>query len=161
MGRYAKDTTVSPDRSQREIRQTVLRYGATGFGLMEKTDGRAAVVFEFEGLTIQIALVIPPKDSPEFTVTDTGRDRNESRAFLAWEKATRQRWRALLLVIRAKLEAVDAGISTIEREFMPFVVCGPGGQTLGDVLLPQLGQLASSGRVPELLPMLEAAGNGS
>lgn len=155
MGRYASETTVSAERSLAEIERAVGRYGADGFGVIKKTDGRAAVMFEFEHLAIKIALQMPPKDDPEFTQTPTGRERSEPQAYEAWEKATRQRWRALLLVIKAKLEAVDAGISTIEREFMPFVVCGPNGQTLGDVLLPQLKQLANSGRVPKLLPMLE------
>jgi hypothetical protein len=40
------------------------------------------------------------------------------------EAATRQRWRALVLVIKAKLEAVEAGISTLESEFLANIVTG-------------------------------------
>lgn len=40
-----------------------------------------------------------------------------------WEQACRQAWRALALVIKAKLEAVDAGIVTFEEEFMAQIVC--------------------------------------
>ena len=48
----------------------------------------------------------------------------------AWEQACRQRWRALLLIIRAKLEAAEAGISTLETEFLANIVL-PDGRTAG------------------------------
>jgi hypothetical protein len=39
----------------------------------------------------------------------------------AIDQADRQRWRALYLVIRAKLEAVEAGIAVYEQEFLAFI----------------------------------------
>ena len=45
---------------------------------------------------------------------------DEKTAHGRWEQACRQRWRALALVIKAKLEAIDAEISTFEEEFLPF-----------------------------------------
>lgn len=61
----------------------------------------------------------------------------------------RQRWRVLLLVIKAKLEAVESGISTIREEFLAYVMT-PGG-TLGKRLIPQLDGIAKSGNIPPLL----------
>ena len=65
-------------------------------------------------------------------------------------QAIRQRWRALLLAIKAKLEAVESGISSIEREFMPFVVM-PDGRILAEHLEPKLTQMVTDGKMPKLL----------
>jgi hypothetical protein len=67
------------------------------------------------------------------------------------EVARRQRWRALALAIKAKLEAVESGIATFEEEFMAYIVL-PDGQTVGEFLSPQIEAAYSSGRMPPLLP---------
>jgi hypothetical protein len=71
----------------------------------------------------------------------------------AYEQAERQRWRALALVIKAKLEAVESGITEFEREFMAHIVL-PGGGTVGDWMLPQIEQAYSSGQMPAMLPQM-------
>jgi hypothetical protein len=45
---------------------------------------------------------------------------------------------------------VEVGISTIEQEFMPFIVMGDG-RVLGDHLLPRLKEAAKAGRMPRTL----------
>jgi hypothetical protein len=62
------------------------------------------------------------------------------------DAATRQRWRALVLVLKAKLEAVASGISTVESEFLAGIVL-PNGMTLGQAVLPRLSDAVSSGRL--------------
>ena len=110
MGRYAVQTGVSVERSQEQIKNTLRRYGADGFGLMERR-GEGAVMFEFEGLSVRLAVPLPSVD--EFCETATGVRRGREAAERACEAAIRQRWRALLLGIKAKLEAdrenVDLG----------------------------------------------------
>ena len=64
-------------------------------------------------------------------------------------KAERQAWRAL--VLKAKLEAVEAGITTIEQEFLADMVI-PGDVTVGETLLPRLDDALNTGRMPDLLP---------
>ena len=59
--------------------------------------------------------------------------------------------RPLVLVIRAKLEAVEAGITTIEQEFLADMVM-PGDVTVGEALLPRLDDALNTGRMPDLLP---------
>ena len=49
----------------------------------------------------------------------------------------RQRWRALALCIKAKLEAVECGITSFEEEFLAHVVM-PNGQTFGKLALAQI-----------------------
>ena len=98
---------------------------------------------------IKFVLTLPCKE--EFSKTPTGRDRSENSQYEAWEQACRQRWRALNLVIKAKLEAVECGISVFEDEFMSNIVL-PGGQTVGDFMKPQIEQAYINGSVPKLLP---------
>lgn len=86
-------------------------------------------------------------------MTHSGRKiRTTDAANRLWEQACRSRWRALLLVIKAKLEAVGCGISTIEHEFLAWMVTATG-QTIGERLLPDLDTTLAKG------PML-LLGNG-
>jgi hypothetical protein len=74
----------------------------------------------------------------------------ENQREKAYDQALRSRWRALLLVIKAKLEAVDVGISTIEQEFLANVVL-PNDQLLGRWLLDNAIPLIRGGQMPRLL----------
>ncbi len=61
-------------------------------------------------------------------------------------EAKPRRWRALVLVVKAKLEAVASGISTLESEFLANIVMG-NGQTIGAAMLHRLPEVVSSGRL--------------
>lgn len=61
------------------------------------------------------------------------------------------RWRALWLVIKAKLEAIDVGILTIEEAFLAETVL-PDRHTVAEVMLPQIESAYGSGKMPPLLP---------
>ena len=152
---YAADTDVSPDRSRAEIEKTLRRYGANAF--MYGWEGaRAMIGFQVQGRRYRIALPLPPRDSPEFALTTARRQRRSSAATeAAWEQATRQRWRALALWIKAVLEAAEAGITSIEEALQPFVML-PGGQTVGEWMAPQIEAAYRTGRMPPMLPMLPA-----
>lgn len=97
---------------------------------------------------------MPRSDSIEFTQTPTGRPCTAEAARAQWEQACRQRWRALALVIKAKLEAVDSGIVTLVEEFAAHVVL-PGGQSVGDLVLPAIAQAYTE---DSPAPMLAAFG---
>jgi len=59
--------------------------------------------------------------------------------------------RALALVIKAKLEAVESGITVFDDEFMAHIVL-PDGSTVGDFMKPQIEQVYLTGQMPPLLP---------
>jgi len=103
------------------------------------------------GRQVRIQVPMPDRKDKQFWKTDTGRDRSESAALKEWEQACRQRYRALALVVKAKLEAVESGITTLEEEFMAHLVL-PGGQTVGQRLLPEIDHAQRSGELPALLP---------
>jgi len=146
-GKYARGTTVSVEKSQAEAQQILRRYGAKKFGVMED-EHSAYLMFEFKGMSIQISISLP--NLARFQRTENGRSRTDRAAEEARAAAIRQRYRALILAVKAKLEAVECGISTIEKEFMAFIVM-PNGQQLYDLLEPELQKMVETGVMPKLL----------
>src|SRR4029453_1820841 len=78
-----------------------------------------------------VRFVLPLPVLGDFTKTATGRTRRAGTGAVtsAWEQACRQRWRALALCIKAKLESVESGIEEFEGAFMAQVVM-PDGKTI-------------------------------
>lgn len=146
-GRYARETSVSVDRSCAELERTVQRYGASGF-LRGWEGNRAVVGFKHGDLQVRMLLELPDPQAQEYQQDKRGRTRNADVALRAWEQDCRTSWRALLLVVKAKLEAVEAGISTVEREFMPDLVL-PGGRRVEEMWD---GPALREGKLPPLLP---------
>lgn len=150
MTRYAADTSVSVERSRAEIETILRRYKADQFGYATNMRG-ATVMFTLAGRHIRFILPLPDPQAREFTHTPAkGLPRTAAEAERAWEQACRQRWRALALVIKAKLEAVAAGITTIEDEFLAHTML-PDGSTVGEWAKPQLAIAYQSGTMPEHL----------
>lgn len=154
MTRYAAQTEVSSDRSRAEIERTLARYGASRF-LYGWEQDRAVVAFEMHGRQIRLTLPLPRRDDPEFTETPTGLIRSEKSAADAYERAVRQRWRALALVVKAKLEAIETGIADFETEWLGYVVIPATGQTYGEYAIPQLAEVYERGGMPALLQGLD------
>lgn len=154
MSKYANKTTVSSELSRLEIEKILIRYGAENFAYAT-TSGKSLIGFTM--CERQIKFVLPLPKIEDYSMTPTGRNRTENSQYEAWEQACRQRWRALKLVIQAKLEAVECGISVFEDEFMSNIVL-PGGQTVGDFMRPQIEKVYLTGNVPNMLPMLEEQG---
>lgn len=57
-------------------------------------------------------------------------------------------------MVKAKLEAIETGISSFDSEFMANIVL-PGGGTVGEWMGPQIERAYLTGAVPAMLPMLE------
>ncbi|MGV3580037.1 hypothetical protein [Brevundimonas sp.] len=154
MARYAADTSVSQDRSRSEIEATLKRYGATSFMYATGEDA-AMVMFHIAERRVKFVLQMPNPNDRQFTHTPAkNMRRSPAEATKAWEQAGRQRWRALALVIKAKLEAVASGITTIEDEFMAHMVL-PDGQTVGQFMKPQLALAYETGAMPTSVLMLD------
>ena len=147
---YAAQTRVPISKTKADIEDLLAKHGATGFGYV--TEGnRALVAFNMSGPRVQLMLMIPSID--EYALTPRNSRRPAAAQQSAWEQACRQRWRALLLIIRAKLEAVESSITTLESEFLANIVL-PDGVTVGQLLAPQVDEAYATGRMP---PMLRAA----
>lgn len=141
MARYAQGTSVGADQSRLELEKTLRRFGADAFmSAWDDTTGAQVVVFRMKGRQIQLAVPLPDPEDRQFTHTPKSRQRRTaSAAAEEYEKEVRRRWRSLLLVVKAKLTAVQDGISTLEREFLADMVVD-GGRTVEQVIRPYLEQ---------------------
>jgi hypothetical protein len=126
MTKFAARTRVSPESTRIEIERTVKRYGATGFS--SGWQGKA-VRIEFLCRDRHIRMTMTEPEGPQ---------------------SQRQKWRALLLLVKAKLEAVDAKISTFEEAFLADIVM-PDGRTVYDATRGPIKLAYESGHAPALL----------
>lgn len=129
---YAKHTKVPVDRTKSEIERVLAGYGADRFAYFVET-GKAIVVFEAHQRRLRF-------DLPLVIAKDAKGD-----------QLRRQKWRALLLCIKAKLESVASQIETFEEAFLAHVVM-PDGRTVYEHTAPRIAQLATGGEMQPLLP---------
>jgi hypothetical protein len=132
---YAERTRVPVDQTRREIESTLTKYGATGF--IYGWQGTEAVI-GFRMSDRHVKFVLPLPDPKAMAVERAGAE-------------ARRRWRALLLVIKAKLEAVADGITIFDDEFMAHIVM-PDGSTVAENIRPRIEQAYKTGKMPPLLP---------
>ena len=102
---YASTTRVPPEKTRAEIERTVRKYGATGFASAWQ-DKAVRIEFLCRNRHIRMTMIEPDAAQPK-----------------------RSKWRSLLLLVKAKLEAVDAKIATFEEAFLGDIVM-PDGRTV-------------------------------
>jgi hypothetical protein len=143
--RYAAETDVSVEKSRTEIERILIRWGANRF-LYASGEQGSMIAFQFKEKQFRFVLPLPERNDKRFWYTPSRHtQRTPEQAYAEWEQACRQRWRALALNLKAKLEAVECGIESFEVAFMPYVVM-PDGKTVADHVLPAL----EANRLPEL-----------
>lgn len=153
MSVYAANTSVDEGKSRSEIERTLRRYGATEFMYATKT-GKAVIAFRAHDRLIRFTLPLPDENDSEFKYTPKRRTkRSDKERLTAWEQACRQKWRALALLIKAQLEAVESGIVTFEDVFLAHTLL-PNGQTVGQWTDPQITTAYERNEVPAILPVL-------
>ena len=151
MPTYAAKTDVTSQTSRAEIERTLARYGAAGF-MYGWDNQRGAVGFQVNGRQVRFVVPLPDRQAREFTHTPArGQQRSQSQAEKAYEQAVRQRWRALALAVKAKLEVIETGIATFDEEFAAYIVL-PNGRTVGEWLVPQIERAYEEGTMPALMP---------
>jgi hypothetical protein len=128
MPEYAHRTKVPAEKTRSEIEALMRKRGADQFMSGQDND-RAVLAFRLDGRHLRFTLPL-------------GKGLTDQRI--------RSRWRALLLVIKAKLEAIDIGILTIEDAFLADIVL-PDRQTVAEVMRPQIEAAYASGKMPPLL----------
>lgn len=155
---FARGTDVPVARSKAEIETLLTRYGATAYATGYNSEV-AMVTFEAHGRRLQFNLPVPSKNERRFTHMkhhgETYVERPSGQPERMWEQEQRQRWRALVLVIKAKLEAVQSGVETFESAFLAQIVlpASAGGGTVGERLVPQIESIYAGGKLPKLLGM--------
>lgn len=132
-GKYASTTAVSVAKSRDEIERVLSKYGASAFAYGWDA-GNASVQFVAHDLLIRLTIAAAVRE--DYARTPTGLRRAAGAIDAAVEQADRQKWRSLLLVIKAKLEAVEAGIVEFEQEFFAHIVLPSGSTVYEDARLP-------------------------
>jgi hypothetical protein len=129
---YAEDTKVSSAQSRAQIETILRKAGANRIATMDEPL-EAIGMFMLAGRLIRLRIEIPG-------------DADEQKRWAIW--------RAVHLVVKAKIEAVAQGITTVEQEWLAHVVL-PDGSTVGDWIEPQLQVAYDKGRMPTDPLMLE------
>jgi hypothetical protein len=129
VGNYAAQTKVPADRSRAEVEKILKRYGATHFGYANMP-GVVMIAFESKGRRVRFKVPVPDQEKAP--------------------QAHRQKWRAMVLAIKSKLESVESGIEQFDEAFLAQIVL-PDGRTMGEAVVPQIAKSYTSGTMPPLL----------
>jgi hypothetical protein len=146
---YAENTAVPVEKSKGEIEKLLHQHQCQKFMVgVDNEAHKATVQFQAHNRIIRFVLQLPdPRDPAHKKMKNSYLQRTQSGVLKLVEQLTRSRWRALLLVIKAKLEAVESGIATFEEEFMAQIVL-PNDTTVGSWVLPEVAKIYESGRMP-------------
>src|SRR5262245_24069069 len=146
---FAENTSVPVEKTRAEIERMLQRHKCQKFMCgVDNEAHRATVQFQAHNRIIRFIVDLPnPSDPAHKRIKNTYMQRSASGIAKVVEQLTRTRWRALLLVIKAKLEAVESGIATFEEEFMAQIVL-PNDATVGQWVLPKIAQMHDTGRMP-------------
>lgn len=129
---YAEQTKVPVEQTKTEIERTLVRYGADRFAYFTEA-GKAVIVFEAKDRRLRFDLPLPAGEGDKE------------------QKSRRQKWRALLLCIKAKLESVASGIESFEEAFLAHVVL-PDGQTVANHIAPRIAEAYEGNKMLALMP---------
>lgn len=158
MRRYAEATTVAPEKSRAEIEGLVRKYKGDRFayGYGTGAGGSVMLCFRIAERMVRFTMAFPDPKEPELAKEISrkytyGRMSNDVYMARILEQEERRRWRALALVIKAKLEAVATGITTFEEEFMAHIVM-PDGKTVGEHVRQAIATAYKTGKTPPMLP---------
>jgi len=152
--RFAEGTEVPVVKSRAELEALLNKHGAmhTAFFTGPR---EAAIAFEIGGRRVLFRMALPEPGEKRFTHYrhNSGqlKPRSPTAAAEQFEAGCRQKWRALLLSIKAKLVSVQEGIETLEEAFMAHVVM-PDGQTVAEHVKPRIAAAYDSGIMQPLLP---------
>ena len=115
---YAKDTAVTERETQADIRRLLTAHEASEVtvGLNQSGDGvvKFTAASRYGGRAVRMLLRLPVAP----------RERNRL-------------WRVQLLLLKAKLEAAESGVSRFEDEFLAFLSM-PSGRSVAEFMAPKL-----------------------
>ncbi len=151
MARYAETTEVTVDRSLGQIQATLKQHGGSRF-VYGEDDEKFMIGFEMQARRYRFVVPLPQATDKDIRYTPTGKVRLNGTIAPLLEQGRRQRFRALLLVLKAKLEAVDTGITSLEDELLSALVL-PNDTTFGQWAKPQVEAAYSLGTMPPMLAL--------
>lgn len=114
--RYGARTSKTAAQSRAEVEDLLARHGASDFGYRSE-QGAAIISFTLDNKPHEYRLPLPAES--EFYYYADNRKRPAKDVVALHEQAVRARWRAAVLVVRARLEAFACGIESFSDAFRP------------------------------------------
>ncbi len=124
MGKYAEGSTVPVPQSRDELKALLRKYEAVGLVLSE-SDTQLMIAFEMQAKKIRMLFPLPARDTFQPTA--------KISAHQWYRRATMQRWRAIILIVKAKLESIEVGAADFTQEFLAYTVMDDD-RTVGEAL---------------------------
>jgi hypothetical protein len=149
---YAENTTVPVEKSLTEISTLIKKAGGARIAQMEDTDALAVQFFLSERMLrfrvpIPTAETLPRHNDGNNRYIEVPLSTRQKKA----DAIRRQRARALLLVIKAKLESVESGVESFDEAFLPNIVMSDGKTVWDRVGAPLALEYESGKTMPFLL----------
>ncbi|GAB2753325.1 hypothetical protein [Sinomonas soli] len=129
---YIRGASVTCSASQAEIQTMLAAAGATGIRFASER-GKTRITFRSGGHHFLLALPAAMSDLPHA------------------QEGARRGWRQLSALVQAKLDAVDAGITTFDEEFLAYMVM-PGGATVFQAVAPGVAAAYAAAAPPPAVP---------
>jgi hypothetical protein len=139
---YAKNTTVSIDRSMAQIRIILSKAGADGTAIAEAS-GLAMVQFSFEGKAYKFFIHYPGRNNDQIKFTSSGKERTENQIELEIEKEKKRLWRSMGLYIKAAIEAHENGIIDLKKSMLAHMLL-PNGGTVYEKVESSIGKIETN-----------------
>lgn len=145
--KYAEGTKVPVESSRGEITGILAKHGVQRMGWQTGPEGDQ-LLFELNGNRYRFEIVKPTLEEVKADYVANGGRWNlvydeDAKVAAEW----RRRWRANVLLIKAKLEFADGGDTSVEREFMPYLLVAGGRHTLAEFIESDKGTaLLEAGR---------------
>lgn len=152
MTTFAEGTSVPVFKSRLEIEELLRKWKADRIGCATEP-GRAIVLFSINKWHVRFSMPLPTEaEARAYWKAKRSQWQTPAQKWIQdWlDQRERERWRALLLTIKAKLVSVENGVETFEEAFLAHLVL-PGGQTVGQKALPAVREAYDSGTMPPLL----------
>lgn len=131
--RYAKRTSVPVDQSRNEVEKILRGQGGVKFFNVD-LDEHHILGCQIKDRFLRFKVPYPK-----------GRDQ------AIRDRELRRRWRCLVLSVKAKFATIDAGIASLEEEFLANVMT-PDQKTVYDHIQARIKEMYESGKVsPRLL----------
>lgn len=150
--KYAEGTEVTAEKSRAEIEGLLDKHGASEIGI-HRDSVATTIIYRMKGRMVRQVITYPEADLyaqhlPKGAYYKQTRKPEQVKAMQ--EAEWRRRWRAQVLILKAKLELIASGESSFEREFLADTLL-PNGETVGEAMLPRIAEAYQSATMPSLL----------
>jgi hypothetical protein len=153
--RFAEGTRVAIETTRAELERLLKAYGADA--IVIGWDGPISTIgFRIRGRHVRYTIERPDRSESVVSSYPSGKARPANLIAEAIAAEHRRRWRALLLIVKAKLELVASGDAEFEDEFLAHTMLADG-RTVGEWIEPQIEETYRSGQMPQLVPGIRPA----